>query len=849
MNYAYFCVDIRVCLKFPTTQNNLLSQLPFHPVLSEATFATVIIPIAVPKAYTYIVPDELVADLAFGMRVEVQFGKSKLYAGLVVDIHHNEPTAHKPKPIFSIIDGIPIISPQQYKLWQWIAQYYCCTVGQVMNAALPAGLKLNSETTITLSPVFDDNFEVLNDKEYLIAEALTIQNELKIEEVQAILNQKTIYPVINKLLEKRVIYLKETLKEKYKPKKIACVRLAEPYESNREQLQIAFDKVAKAERQMEALMAYLQLERGQEFVRKSDIYKKGNVDNSVLKAIAKKGIFELYEKEVSRIGGYEDELIETSELAEQQVRALAEIKTIFKDKNVALLHGVTGSGKTRVYVELIKEVIEKGGQVLYLIPEIALTTQIIMRLEKIFGDQINVYNSRINDNQRVEVWKNVKAGVPLVLGARSAMFMPYSNLQLIIVDEEHDPSYKQTNPAPRYNARDTAVYMAHIHGAKVLLGTATPSIETYQNISAGKYGLVEMPERFGGVEMPQIVLVDKKDEYKKKKMKGLFTSVLIDALALAFERGEQAILFQNRRGHSPSLRCVSCAWHQECVNCDVSLTYHKFTNNLRCHYCGHSESIPKVCPACGSIELQMTGFGTQKIEDEIKIYLPDAKIGRMDFDTVRTKNAHAKIINDFEEKRLDILVGTQMITKGLDFDNVGVVGVLSADHLLQFPDFRASERGYQLMTQVSGRAGRKKKQGLVIIQAFDVDHPVLKDVIENNYISLFKREIIERQDFLYPPFYRLIQITLKHKKPRTLNEAGYFYVKFLKDKLGTMVIGPAVPSIPRVRGSYLLDVLIKLGKNSKQIKMVKDTVLQANQMLAQKEGYTSVRVNVDVDPY
>ncbi|MEM6321023.1 MAG: primosomal protein N', partial [Bacteroidota bacterium] len=773
-----------------------MSELAFHPVLSSATFATVIIPVAVPKAYTYVVPDELLPDLKFGMRVEVQFGKSKLYAGIVVALHQNPPANHKPKPIFSIIDTIPIISTKQYELWQWMAEYYCCTIGQVMNAALPKGLKLDSETTISLSSVFDDNFEVLNDKEYLIAEALTIQSELKIEDVQQILNQKTIYPIINKLLEKRVIYLKEILNEKYKPKKIACVRLREPYHSDRNALNAAFDKVSKAERQMEALMAFLTLEPAQEFVRKQDVYKKANVNSSVLNAMAKKEIFELYDREVSRLGGYEEELISSPALSDQQVRAIEEIRTAFVDKNVVLLHGVTGSGKTRVYVELIKEVIEKGGQVLYLIPEIALTTQIIMRLEKIFGDQINVYNSRINDSQRVEVWKSVKAGVPLVLGARSAMFMPYDNLQLIIVDEEHDPSYKQTDPAPRYNARDTAVYMAHLYDAKIVLGTATPSIESYQNALTGKYALVQMAERFGGVKMPEITLVDKREEYKKKTMKSLFTSVLLDALALAYERGEQAILFQNRRGYSPTLRCVTCGWHQECVNCDVSLTYHKFSNNLRCHYCGFSASIPKVCPACGSIELHMTGFGTQKIEDEIKIYLPDARIGRMDFDTVKSKNAHARIINDFEEKRLDILVGTQMVTKGLDFDNVGVVGVLSADHLLQFPDFRAAERGFQLMTQVSGRAGRKKKQGRVIIQAFDMEHPVLKEVKENNFIGFFKREIIERKDFLYPPFYKLIQITLKHKKPRTLNEAGYFYVKFLKEKLGNKVIGPAVPTIP-----------------------------------------------------
>jgi primosomal protein N' (replication factor Y) len=826
-----------------------LSQLLFHPVLSEATFATVIIPIAVPKAYTYIIPEELIDDLHFGMRVEVQFGKSKLYAGLVIDIHKNQPENYKPKPLLSIIDKQPIISKEQFSLWKWIAQYYCCMIGEVMNAALPAGLKLNSETTITLSSVFEDNFEVLNDKEYLIAEALTIQDELKIKDVQNILNQKNVYPIINKLLEKRVVFLKETLKEKYKPKKIACLRLQEPYASNSELLQEAFEKVGKAERQMEALMAFIQLDRSQDFVRKQDVYKKAQTNISVLKAMEKKGIFEFYDKEISRLNTYESELLEVTTLSDQQSNAIAAIKEQFKEKRVLLLHGVTGSGKTRVYVEMIKEVIEKGGQVLYLIPEIALTTQIIMRLEKIFGDQINVYNSRINDNKRVEVWKNVRNGTPLILGARSAMFLPYNNLQLIIVDEEHDPSYKQWDPAPRYNARDAAVYMAHLHNAKIILGTATPSIETFHNVQTNKYGLVEMPERFGGLKMPEIQLVDKKLEHKKKTMKSIFTSVLIEALTTALENEEQAILFQNRRGYAPTLRCVSCAWHLECVNCDVSMTYHKYTNNLRCHYCGHSEHIPKTCLACGSHEVIMTGFGTQKIEDEIKIYLPDARIGRMDFDTVRTKNAHAKIINDFEERRLDILVGTQMVTKGLDFDNVGVVGVLSADQLLQFPDFRASERGFQLMTQVSGRAGRKKKQGKVIIQAFDISHPVLKEVIEGDYLGFYKREVAERQAFGYPPYQRLIQITLKHKKPTTVNEAAYFYTKFLQEKLGGLVIGPAIPSIPRVRNYYLLDVLIKLGKNSKQINFAKTSVLQANQMLAQKEGYSSVRINVNVDPY
>ncbi len=821
----------------------------FHPVLTGATYVSVVLPIAVPKPYTYLVPEGLADAIQFGVRVEVQFGKSKLYAGVVIDILQNQALKHKTKPILSVIDRTPIINENQLKLWRWIAKYYCCTLGEVMAAALPSGLKLSSETSLTLSPVFKDNFEVLNDKEYLIAEALTLQNELKISDVRKILNQKAIYPVINRLLQKRVIYLKEELKEKYKPKKVGCIRLKEPYQSNSELLEEAFEKLSKSTRQVEALMAYIQLAKNQQFVRKQDINKKAKVDHSVLKAIEKKGVFESYEKAISRLRTYKEELLESPQLSEQQERAIKEIKAALRIKQVTLLHGVTGSGKTRVYIELIKEVIEKGGQVLYLIPEIALTAQIIMRLQKIFGDQIGVYNSRINDNERVELWQSEKADKSLILGARSSLFLPFKNLQLIVVDEEHDPSYKQYDPAPRYNARDTAVYIAHLHCAKVLLGTATPSIESYQNVKMQKYALVEMPERFGGLQLPEMILVDKREELKKKIMKSLFTSVLMEALTTALENGEQAILFQNRRGYSPILRCTSCGWHQECAHCDVSLTYHKYSDNLRCHYCGYQSTIPKNCPACGSIELSMQGYGTQKIEDEIKIYFPEARIGRMDFDTVRAKNAHAKIINDFEARRLDILVGTQMVTKGLDFDNVAVVGVLSADHLLQFPDFRSSERGFQLITQVSGRAGRKKKRGKVIIQAFDTAHPVLAEVLENDFSVFFKREIAERQAFLYPPFHRLIQITLKHKKPRTLNEAGYFYTKFLREKLGTMVIGPAVPSIPRVRNYYLLDVLIKTSRNASQIQSAKTVVLEANQMLRQKDGYTTVRINVNVDPY
>jgi len=716
-----------------------------------------------------------------------------------------------------------------------------------MDAALPANLKLASEKRLLLSPVFDGNFESLNDSEYLVAEALTIQDEITIGDVQKILNRKTVYPVINRLLDKKVVFLYEDLKQKYKPKKVKFVRYAEPYLSNPKLREEAFEKCGRAMKQAEMLMALETLARGKKEVRKTDLQKKSGGDSTVVKAMVKKEILEIYEKEISRVGGYEDEIIEAFDLSEQQKTAISEIKETFETKNVTLLHGVTGSGKTRVYIELIKEAIERGEQVLYLLPEVALTAQIINRLQKIFGDQIAVYHHRISNNQRVDLWKEVLEGKPVILGARSGLFMPFKNLGLIIVDEEHDTSFKQNDPNPRYHGRDTAVFMGHLHQAKVLLGTATPGIESYQNTRKSKYGLVEMPERFGGIQMPAIQLVDVKQELKERKLQSHFSSVLLEELQAALERGEQAILFQNRRGHSPTLRCTACGWHAECKHCDVSLTFHKWKNHLNCHYCGYTQQLHQQCPACGNPEINLRGFGTEKIEDELKIYLPNAKIGRMDFDTVRSKNAAWKIINDFEEKRIDILVGTKMVTKGLDFENVGIVGVLSADQLLGFPDFRASEQGFQLITQVAGRAGRKHKQGKVIIQAFNIMHPVLKEVFDNDYKSFFAREIMERQTFNYPPYSRLIKITLKHKMPKTVNGGAKLFTHLLKKQLGERVIGPAIPHVGRVRNQYLLDILIKLEKDARILKWAKEVIGVATTTLHKETGYSGVRVNVDVD--
>ncbi|MEM1216299.1 MAG: primosomal protein N' [Bacteroidota bacterium] len=821
-----------------------------HPVSAGTIYyVDVILPLAIAKAYTYVVPEELIPYVKTGIRVEVQFGKNKLYTGLVMRIHHETPAQQRPKPILNIIDEEPIVNERQFQLWRWISSYYLSSLGEVMNAALPANFKLTSETRITLGPLFHQDPSLLSDKEYLIAEALTLQEELSIEDLRGILGQQTVYPIIRRLLDKRVIYLKEELKEKYKPKKVKCVRFREPFLSDPTTIPLIFEAISKSERQERAVLAFVQVVKKQEFVRQAELVKLAEIDHGVIKALVKKQIFEVYDREISRVGSYEEDTLEAQNLAPQQAQALTSIQQQFTEKNVVLLHGVTGSGKTRIYLELMQAAIARGEQVLYLLPEIALTTQITERVQRVLGDEVAVYHSRLSHNERVELWNKVKDGQSAILGPRSALFLPYENLSLIIVDEEHDPSYKQRDPSPRYHGRDTAIMLAHQHGAKVLLGTATPAVESYHNAKVGKYGLVEMNERFGGVALPEIVIADARRAQIEQTLHNHFTGQLLDELKAALERGEQAILFQNRRGYSPVYRCPTCGWHSECVNCDVSLTYHKYREQLKCHYCGYSTKLPTECPACGSTQLSLQGFGTEKIEDELQIFLPDAKVGRMDLDTVRGKHAHAKIINDFEEGRIDILVGTQMVTKGLDFERVGVVGVLSADQLLQFPDFRSAERGFQLMLQVAGRAGRKHKQGKVLVQAFNTTHPVLKEVVESDYATFYRREIQERRQFFYPPFQRLIRITLKHPKAPTVNDAMKLYAHWLKQQLGEKVLGPAVPYVGRVRNYYLLDVLIKLDRTPQEIQHAKRHIRAVTDQLKQTKGFSGVRVSIDVDPY
>ncbi len=818
-------------------------------------FVTVIVPMPLPKLYTYSVPFHLKEAVAVGKRVEVQLGRQGLYAALVYAIIEEVPD-YKTKPILAVLDDEPIVTEKQFRLWEWIADYYVCTLGEVMQAALPAGLKLAGETKLLLQADFEETNWMtlnaqLNSKEAFIVEQLQKYKELSLSDLRKMMNQKTIQPFVKSLIDKGFLLLREELQRRYKPKSIPMVELAEPYHlDNPLSIKQAFEVVGtQAKRQMETLMAYIQLAKQHGEVSRKALQEKAEVSAAIVKSIEKKGIFFLYDKEVSRLDSYDGEAMGNYKLSDSQQRAYDDTLRNFEEKNVVLLHGVTGSGKTQVFVELMEHFMSQGKQVLYLLPEIALTAQIVGRLRRHFGDKIVVYHSKFNNNERVEIWKSVQEGTPIILGARSALFLPFNNLGLILVDEEHDPSYKQTDPAPRYNARDTAVFLSYLYNAKTLLGTATPSIESYRNVEQGKYALVEMKQRFGGLALPKIELVDLGEEQRLKRMRSLFSAHLLDALQQTLDNGEQAILFQNRRGYAPVYHCAMCGWTADCNDCDVSLTYHKHSNDLHCHYCGYQQKLPKVCKACGSTHLIIKGFGTEKIEDELQIYLPDVKVMRMDWDTVKGREGHDRIIKKFERKEVNVLVGTQMVTKGLDFDSVGLVGVLSADQMLHFPDFRATERAFQLITQVAGRAGRKKKQGRVVIQAYNIGHPVLKEVMENDFDSFMKRELRERYDFLYPPFYRLIQIQLKHKKSDILAEAAQFFAERLRLKLGERVLGPAVPGISRVRTYYIMDIMIKLGLNSKGLIYTKNLIREVQDELKSKKKIAYVRVLVNVDPY
>ncbi len=757
-----------------------------------------------------------------------------------------EEVPYQPKAILAIIDEVPLLSPAHLIFWEWIAEYYFCSIGEVMHAALPAGLKLMSETKVMLKESFQGEFENLTELEYLIAEALTIQHQLSLQDIRDILQRKTIYPIINSLISKGILFVEEELKKKYKPKKLDFIYLKPPFDQD---LNLAFELTEKSEKQTDALLALHQLISQKGKASKADWYRAGNIDTGIKNALIKKEIIEVLPETVSRIQTKEATLKELPVLNVEQENALVSIKNGFGKGKPVLLNGVTGSGKTRLYIELANETLREGKQVLFLLPEIALTTHLINRLSKVFGKKIIVFHSRLNNSERVEVWNAAAQGQPILLGARSSLLLPFNNLGLIIVDEEHDRSYKQDDPAPRYNARDAAIMLAVKMKANIILGSATPSFESLYNVELGKYGLAVLKQRVNNQPLPKINLVDLKEARKKQLIHEEFSSHLLERIQENLNQGRQIILFQNRRGFSPFLKCRICGWHAICVHCDVSQTYHKYFNKLVCHYCNYQIVPPTHCPDCGSDALNLYGFGTEKIEEVLRQVFTTAKIARMDFDTVRTQKGYQTIIEDFEAKRIDILVGTQMVTKGLDFDSVGLVAVLNADMIINFPDFRAHERAYQLMTQVAGRAGRKNDQGEVIIQTVRPDHAVIRDVLLQNFRSFYQREIKEREQYLYPPFYRLILIIVKHKKPKVCHFAAEQIANALKAHFRNRVKGPTEPVISKIRNQYIRHVMIKLEKDARLMASIKYYIKINIDRIRKEEGMSTVRFNVNVDPY
>lgn len=816
----------------------------------ETLFVEVILPLAIAKNYTYRVPFHLNNSVGIGKRVVVQFGKSKLYTAIVYSIGNQAPEKYEAKYLMEVLDDRPVVTERQLQFWQWLAEYYMCNVGEVMNAALPSALKLASETKVVLNKDFEVDKSALHDKEFLIVEALELQPELTVGDIAKLLGQKTVMPILKLMFEKNIINISEDVSERYKPRKKIFIKL-NPLYNDPDNLKELFPILEKrAPKQADAVLAYIKLARHQKTISKNELIEESGAGDASIKSLIEKEIFVAEEKNVSRLYFDEDEFSSDFLLSENQQNALTGIKDAFEQKDVVLLHGVTSSGKTQIYIRLIEDMINSGRQVLYLLPEIALTTHIIERLRQYFGSSIGVYHSKFNDNERVEVWQKVlNHEYKVVLGARSSVFLPFDDLGLIIVDEEHETSYKQFDPAPRYNARDAAIYLANTYHSKVLLGSATPSFETYYNARMHKYGLVELSERFGGVELPQTEVVSIVEETKKKTMQSHFTSVLMEDMKQALSNKEQVILFQNRRGYAPLLICKVCAYTPKCINCDVSLTYHKSSGKLHCHYCGYKEEAPSICPACGSTHLEYKGFGTEKIEDELSMLLPEARITRMDLDTTRSKNSLQNILNDLEEKKIDILVGTQMVAKGLDFSDITVIGIINADSLLKYPDYRANERSFQMLAQVSGRAGRRGKQGKVVIQTYDPNHRVIKQVIENDYRDLYLTEMEERRSFKYPPFYRIINLDIKHKNADVLYNQAEYLATELRKNFGDRVIGPEVPLISRIRNYYIKSIMLKFEKDGISINRVKAVIRDIiTQFQTTKLSKGSI-IQPDVDPY
>ncbi|HOU74418.1 MAG TPA: primosomal protein N' [Tenuifilum sp.] len=821
--------------------------------MTSQLYADVILPLALQATYTYSVPFEMEKMIQPGVRVVVSFGQRRLYSALVYRVHSEKPQVQQVKDILQVIDTTPIVLPSQYELWEWLAEYYMCSLGEVMKAALPSGLKMESDTYIA-SGDFDEID--LSDEEMTLIHLLGQKRKLTIQQLTQKSGLKHPMSVIKSMLERKLLFITEDIESDYRPKTENYIALAPEY-SDEKKLCELIDSLKRAPAQQRLILAIASQattpnDLSTARVLRKTLLEKVDVSASVLKSLIDKGYIVQDEVETSRIDNANSDPATRNPLALEdfQINALNEIQNQFSSHDVVLLHGVTSSGKTELYIHLINQALQNGKQVLYLLPEIALTTQIINRLRKVFGNRVGVYHSKFSDSQRVEVYLKMLSEEPfdVILGVRSSIFLPFSNLGLVIVDEEHENTFKQYNPAPRYHARDTAIVLAKQVGAKVLLGTATPAVETYFNAKSGKFGLVKMLERFSGLELPRTIVVDTRDARKRKRMKSHFSDTLLSAIENALSQKEQVILFQNRRGYAPFIECADCGWVPHCEHCDVTLTYHKYTNQLTCHYCGFGMEQMGSCLACGSTNLQPKGFGTEKVEDELSVFFPDAVIERIDLDSTRSRSSYERIISGFEQGKIDILVGTQMVSKGLDFDRVSLVGILNADNMLNFPDFRAFERSFQLITQVSGRAGRKGKQGLVIIQTAQPDHPVIKSVTGNNFFTFWEWQLAERNRFHYPPFYRLVRITLKHKDKHHLEDTAENLAKTLRHSLGENVLGPEPPIISRVQGLYILEILVKI-KREQPLQRIKEFIRYSITMLKQKRETSTVVIAIDVDPY
>ena len=817
-------------------------------------FVDVILPLPLNSCFTYALPETLAGNVQVGCRVVVPFGKKKFYTGIVQDIHCREPEGYEVKDVADVLDARPVLLASQFKLWDWVADYYLCTRGDVYKAALPSGLKLESETIVAFNPDFEPSGR-LSEREQKVLSQLESEGETSVTCLEKSCGVKNMLTLVKSLLDKEAIMVKEELKRTYKPRTEVRVRLTAAAR-NEHRLHFFFDELQRrAPKQLDLLMRYLELSGslGGSSVRevsKAELLQRAQATPAVFNGLVEKGILEIYKQEVGRLDNSAVvDLQPLNPLNVHQEKAYHAIINVFHQKNVCLLYGVTASGKPEIYIHLIAETIRRGRQVLYLLPEIALTTQITARLRRVFGARLGIYHSKFPDAERVEIWQKQLSGqdYDIILGVRSSVFLPFRRLGLVIVDEEHENTYKQQDPAPRYHARNAAIMLASYYGAKTLLGTATPSLESWYNAGTGKYGLVELKERYTQIQLPEILPVDIKELQHKKRMNGPFSPLLLQHIREALEQHAQVILFQNRRGFAPMVECHTCGWVPRCKNCDVSLTYHKGLRQLTCHYCGYTMPVPRRCPACEGTDLRSRGFGTEKIEDDIRAFFPEARVARMDLDTTRTRAAYERILADFEQGRTDILIGTQMVSKGLDFEHVNVVGILNADTMLNYPDFRAYERAFQLMAQVAGRAGRKDKRGRVVLQTKSIDHPIIAQVMANDFEGMASGQLAERQMFRYPPYYRLVYVYLKHRDEALLDVMAHAMAERLRAVFADRVLGPDKPPVARVQTLFIRKIVVKI-ETTASLSRVRQWLVEVQREVQSDERFRSLLVYYDVDP-